>query len=117
MRRSGFALVEILVVIALLALLAGGYYGFRGKSGGTDQPEQTVIGKAVGKAESVACQSNLNQLRQSIRMDVDSGEQPPARIDTGAMASVSRCPDSGQPYTYNPQTGQVQCKTPGHERY
>lgn len=117
MSRSGFALVEILVVIALLALLAGGYYGFRGNSGGTEQPEQTVVGKAVGKAESIACQSNLNQLRQSIRMDMDSGEQPPARIDTGAMAAVSRCPDSGQPYSYNPQTGQVQCQTPGHERY
>lgn len=112
--RRGFALIEILVVLVLILVLAVGYLGLRGRGQGN---QKTVPVRSMEKAESVECQSNLNQIRQSIQMDTQMGEAPPTRIDQGATASINRCPVSGQPYTYNPQTGQVSCSTPGHEKY
>lgn len=115
MRHRGFALIELLVVIAIVAILVVAYMGFRGK--GSKAGPETIPGKAIQKAESVECQSNVNQIRQMIQMDAVDTEQYPARIDQGATASISKCPVSGKPYSYNPQTGQVWCTTPGHEKY
>ena len=33
------------------------------------------------------------------------------------ISSISKCPVGGEAYTYNPQTGEVHCPHPGHERY
>ncbi|NPV47935.1 MAG: prepilin-type N-terminal cleavage/methylation domain-containing protein [Armatimonadetes bacterium] len=115
MRRQGFALVELLVVIAIVAVLVVAYMGFRSKR--DKAGPETIPGKAIQKAESVECQSNLSQIRQMVQMEVMDSEQYPARIDQGATASISKCPVSGKPYSYNPQTGQVWCTTPGHEKY
>lgn len=113
---SGFALIEIIVVLALLLIVAGAYYGLSQK-GGKNTPEKSIPAKALEKAHSVECQSNLQQIRQMIQMEAATGEGLPARIDQGVTASISRCPVSGQPYNYDPQTGRVWCSTPGHERY
>ncbi len=115
MRRHGFALIELLVVIAIIAILAVAYLGLRGK--GTKMKPESIPGKAIQKAESVECQSNLSQVRQMIQMEIMDSEQFPARIDQGSTASISKCPVSGKAYSYNPQTGQVWCTTPGHEKY
>ena len=77
----------------------------------------SIPGKALAKAEGTACQSNLQQLRSSIRMDTDQSGQPPASIDKGPMAAVSTCPISGKLYNYDPQTGKVWCTTSGHEKF
>lgn len=115
MRRQGFALVELLVVVVIVAALVVAYVGFRGRS--EKAGPETVPAKAIQKAESVECQSNLSQIRQLLQMEAMDSEQYPARIDQGATASISKCPVSGKPYSYNPQTGQVWCTTPGHEKY
>ena len=115
MPRRGFALVELLVVVAIILIVAGAYFGLRGRGKGGG-PE-TIPGTAMQKAESVACQSNLNQLRQMIQIDLSDSGQPPARLDQGQTAAISKCPVSGQPYSYNPPTGQVWCTTSGHEKY
>ena len=112
--RAGFVLIEIIVVLAIILLLAGAYFGLSRKGG---KQEKSIPAKSIEKAESVECQSNLSQIRQSVQMDTATGEAPPARIDTGVTASISKCPVSGQPYSYDPQTGKVWCTTPGHERY
>lgn len=112
--RDGFVLVELLVVVAIILILAGAYMGFHGKGG---KQEKSIPARSIEKAESVECQSNLNQVRQSVQMDTATGEAPPQRIDTGVTASVSKCPVSGQPYGYDPQTGRVWCATRGHEKY
>lgn len=113
-RRTGFALIEILVVVAIILILAGAYLGF-GRKGGKN--EKTIPAKAIEKAESVECMSNLNQIRQNLQMETGTGEAAPERIDQGVTASISRCPVSNQPYNYDPRTVKVWCTTPGHERY
>ena len=124
--RRGFALIELVVVLLLILVGMGAYFGLRGKmkaAPGELKGERSTSGvesiplRAMQKAESLACKSNLQQLRQSIQMDADSSGQYPARIDQGAMASISTCPDTKQPYSYDPRTGRVWCTTPGHERY
>ncbi|MHB8996815.1 MAG: hypothetical protein ACYC63_16320 [Armatimonadota bacterium] len=77
----------------------------------------SVPGRALAKAETVECQNNLQQLRASIRMDVDQGQQPPSSIGQGPMASVSKCPITGKIYEYDSQTGKVWCTTSGHEKF
>lgn len=114
-RQRGFVLVEILLVIAIIALLAGAYLGLRG---GQDEGEagekKSTPARAIEKAHSVECMNNLRQLRMLIQMEVvDSGGYPKTLKEN----ALSRCPVSGKPYVYDPNTGQVRCTTPGHERF
>ena len=122
-RRTGFVLIEILIVILLIALLASGYLALRGKSGPQEGTEprfpgeaQTLPGRAVQKGHGVECMTNLRQLRQMIQVQtIDSGTYPQALDPSWGV--VLQCPVSGYAYVYNPATGQVSCPTPGHERY
>lgn len=119
--RRGFALIEILIVIVLIALLAGGYFAFRGRSGQEPPPRfpgeaQTLPGRAIQKGQSAECMNNLNQLRQMIQMGtIDTGTYPPA-LDPDWRVAL-QCPVSGYAYQYDPVSGKVYCPTPGHERY
>lgn len=120
----------MLVIAALLALLACAGCG-KSKDSVTQKPQgfseqqyhpglenaQTIPGKALAKAEGVSCQSQLQQCRQSVKMDMDQGAPPPATLDKGATASICKCPITGKPYGYDPQTGRVWCTTEGHEKY
>ncbi len=117
--RSGFAMVEIMVVLIIITALAALYFGTRGK-GEKAEPQfegeaQTTLGKAVQKAESIECRTNLTQLRQMIQMESMEGGNP-GQLDADWGVPL-RCPVSGYPYGYNPQTGQVWCPTPGHQDY
>ncbi len=116
---KGFALLELLIVIVVIVGLTALYFGMRGKE---KKPEprfqgeaQTTLGKALQKGESVECQNNLRQLRLMIQMEAMEGSNP-AQLDP-KWGIPLRCPVSGYPYKYDPQTGQVWCPTPGHERY
>jgi hypothetical protein len=125
MRSSCRVLLCLLMTLALVAVSGckGKEESKQGK--GFSQQEyhpnlenaQSIPGKALAKAETISCQSNLQQLRSSIRMDSDSSGQPPAAIGQGAMAAVSKCPVSGKTYGYDPQTGKVWCTTAGHENF
>jgi len=120
-RFGGFTMIELVVALALVAVLAAamyGLYGGKGKKGGpygdllegdsTKAKAESIPGKALEKARSVACDSNLNQCKQSIDMEAqDLGGFPLALpADT---APIAKCPDSGQPYQYDPTTGRVWC--------
>ena len=117
----GFVLIGIIIVLVVVAVLASMYLGLRGRGGQKAEPRfegdaQTMPGRAIQKAESVECRSNLNQLRLAIQMEeIEAGSFPAAlRREWGVSLG---CPVSGYDYEYDPSTGKVRCPTPGHEDY
>lgn len=123
--RKGQTLVGLLAVIAIMAILGATlFYGsgvLRGetRSARPDGKGKTVPGLVKLKAEDEVCRSNLNSLRQSIGIAMSSNEdQPPASLEeTRLGTSFYSCPLGKEPYNYDPQTGQVSCPHPGHEKY
>ncbi len=112
-RRRGSLLVELLIVVAIIAVLAGVYLGGSGKA--NKAHKKTTPAQALEKAHGVECANNLNQLRAMIQMEVaDKGGYPKA-LDP--RVALNRCPVSDKPYVYDPQTGTVKCTTPGHEKF
>lgn len=65
--RKGFTLIEILVVIAIIALLAAIIF--------------PAFATARGKARSAACQSNLKQLGAAMTMYIQDYERYPRALD------------------------------------
>ena len=118
-RRGGFVLIEIVVVLAIIVLLTGLYFGLIGRGRG-GKNDKSLPGQVMDKAVDTTCQSNIRQLRMSIQMDVTSNEKPPASLKAAAKdlgTEFMKCPTSGEAYDYDPSTGTVHCKTPGHEEY
>lgn len=111
--RRGFALIEILLVIAIIALLAAGYYGLSGD--GENGEEKSTPARSIDKAKSVECASNLRQLRMLIQTHVAEHGEYPKEFNPGEQGSLGRCPVTNEPYEYDPETGEIHCTTEGHE--
>jgi len=122
---GAFGLIGILVAvaigIALMVYIAPTYIG-----GGVSVAKTAPPGKAatpIQRAESVECQTNLQQVRSAISMYQTNNEKMPASLQDlstfGVSGSLTYCPVGGANYTYayDPQTGRVGCRYPGHERY
>lgn len=111
-------LIEIVIVAAIIMILV---YYFVGR---TDKEGKTMPRRAKERAESVVCQTNLNQIRTAITMFRDQNEgQNPGSLDDlrdyGVGPGINQCPvgKADYPYVYDPATGTVHCRYPGHERY
>lgn len=111
--ERGFTLVGMIVVLAIIGALAVGLYGLGGEKGNGKQ--KSIPARAIEKAESVECQSNLSQLRAAIQAETMSGEPAPASLAELKMDSITKCPVSGKPYKYDPTAGRVWCEM--HPKY
>ncbi|MCD6361837.1 MAG: hypothetical protein J7M38_13355 [Armatimonadetes bacterium] len=115
--RKGLILAEILLVVAIIALVAGAYYGLGRKSPDQsgDGGAHTTPGQAIEKAKTVECANNLRQLRMLIQAEMTVDGEYPKKLNAEAGGDLTHCPVSGKPYQYDPRTGRVWCTTPGHE--
>ncbi len=115
--KSGFSLIEILVVCALLVALSAGLATFyTGKS----KPGEKAR-SPMERAHDPECINNLSQLRQALLMaqtDSETGKYPARLTDLPKIPqSFFSCPESHVPYTYEAETGIVKCTRAGHEKY
>lgn len=125
----GFVLIELLVVVALLAVAAGVYFAWYSpgqhkrlkeavESGDPQQVPvgaETVLGQAYQKGQSAECINNLTQLRQAVQLHVVDNERYPSSLAEVNLPNMVTCPVSGQAYVYDPSTGTVRCPT--HPKY
>jgi len=133
-RRGAFGFVELIIVVVIIL---GGVLLYVNLTANADKARQeaeqaasgssaplvapsSVPGKAVRRAVSMECQSNLRQLRMLIenaKMESENSDYPPALTDIKEAARINTCPVSKEPYHYNHTTGKVSCACPGHENY
>ena len=120
-RRSGFwALIEILIVCLIIAAAVSWYLTSQKTVGAVaggntaGYKSTTVPGVAKERAEGVVCQNNLQQLRAAIAMYQSNNGTLPATLQDLNAGVPLQCPVGGEPYTYDPTTGQVHCTHPGH---
>jgi prepilin-type N-terminal cleavage/methylation domain-containing protein len=113
--RRGFVLIELLIVIAIIALVVVGYLGLTGDDDGDGEADTPSTPKqAIDRGKMVECAANLRNLRGEIELfNIEHGRYPEKFNPSGAVGS---CPVSGRPYVYEPQTGTIRCVTPGHEQ-
>lgn len=123
---SGQTLVSTLMVILIIGVLAVGLYiGFQnlgaageGTSARSDGQGQTIVGQSMLRARDEQCRNRLGQIRSAIQMNATLHEGFPTGLSQLRLGNeFNRCPISGQPYAYDPQTGKVGCQHPGHERF
>ena len=77
------------------------------------------ITQSIEKGNATECKSNIDQVRMAIQMYKDANDHfPPSLADLDrSVKDVETCPDSHQPYQYDPATGTVKCLTPGHGKF
>lgn len=112
----GFALVGLLLVIVIIGLTLGAYFGLGHKQTDSEDGRATTTpGRAIEKAKSVECANNLRQLRMLIQTEMTVDSDYPKKLNAENGGALTHCPVSGKPYSYDPRTGRVWCTTPGHE--
>ena len=91
--RRGFALLELLLVVIVIAVLAGSYFN-RGAGGGKDSGTYQY---SVGKSKNTACLANRVTLRTTIQMY--QAQNPKAAITTENLTkagiNVPKCSEGG----------------------
>lgn len=124
--RRGNTLIGMLITVAIIAVMAvillkGHAFGLGVKTPPRkDGRGKTVIGASMLDAKDQVCQSDLQQVRLAIQtaQTMDSNDKFPASLqDLHLPASMLKCPVGGEPYVYDPSTGQVHCPHPGHEKF
>jgi hypothetical protein len=126
MNTRGNSLVGLLVTLAIICILmvvvmkGSNMFGMGGSQASprADGRGTTVPGLVKANAQDEVCRSNLTQLRQSLQITSTTEDRFPASLeDTHLGATFYKCPMGGEPYDYNPATGEVHCRHPGHEKF
>ncbi len=115
--RRAFSLIEILIVLVVLAILSAITFSVVLGKGGSKTARSYG---PTAKAHESVCTENLRQIRMGITMQHDSdadGKYPQSLSELKFPHESLICPDDKQPYQYDPETGQVSCVHPGHEKY
>jgi hypothetical protein len=131
--RGSFSLIGMLIVVVIIMVLTllilGGQQIFSREGSAGSGGVGGALGGSVGgalavrkEAQGTVCRNNLSQLRMAIQMATQQSETggPPASLEDVARSSPGvqlKCPVGGEPYGYDPATGQVHCVHPGHERF
>ena len=113
--RGFLTLIGLLVVIVIIGIMLAMYAGPGGEGGGSSGG--TVLGGSVDQARSTVCRSNLSQFRQAVQTEVGLTGAYPVSLEALRLGVPATCPVGGEPYDYDPTTGQIHCVHPGHERY
>lgn len=122
-KQSGNSLIGVLVavVIVIVAVLVFAFGGIPGqtKSNRADGKGSTLVGRSILKGQDTKCQTYLGQVRQSIQINTDpvDGFKPQTLQDLNLGSQFYACPIGGEAYDYDPETGDVHCPHPGHEKY
>jgi len=108
--RSGFSLIEILLVVVIIAVMA--YFLLPRLLGGRDPLTHKTIVAPRERAQQVVGVEYIGQLNQAIQMyrgDHD-GQLPPSLTDLKAYGVTDEMlldPVTRRPYPYDPQTGVI----------
>ncbi len=113
--RPGFALIGLLVVIAIILILAlisiqGVGEGLGGdKSEPTGKKMDNLMQKAYGLTP---CDRRRNALAGEIRTFHTREKRYPKTLrELGWLHGIpTKCPESGEAFDYDPQTGAVSCR-------
>jgi hypothetical protein len=120
-QRGFFTLIGLLLALVIIVILLS-MYGLPGGTGGpggtgSSGDAVTIVGGTKNRAQDTVCRNNLAQLRAAIGIQVGTtGVNPPSLDGLNAGVDLA-CPGSGEPYEYDPSTGQVHCVHPGHESF
>lgn len=101
--RRAFVLIELLLVLIVIAILAGGYFGTKG----SDDSKSTYQ-RSMDTSRNSACLANRVSLRTQIQMFQMNNPGKPVTTENlqAAGYSVATCPDGG---AYGFKDGQILC--------
>src|SRR5207302_4229572 len=107
-------MVVLVSVMVLAAVMLPRYLGGKTADG-------KIIKSPKSAAQDVVCRTYLNQVRSAIAvaktMETDSNASPKSLAELKLPAEVTHCAVGGEEYVYSPETGEVHCPHPGHEKY